>query len=245
MDEPQVAGMGDPRAFATTHWSLVLAAGEQGSPEAAAAMAELCRTYWYPLYAYVRRKGYSRDDAQDLTQELFARFLERRSFALADRRRGRFRSFLLASLENFLAKEWRRSQRLKRGGGRRHISWDAEEAEGRYLQEAAEELSAERIYERRWALTLLEQALEALRAEYVAGGRAPIFEALRPALSGDGRADYEELSAGLGMTPGALRVAAHRLRQRYAEQVRAEVARLVQRPEDIEDEVRHLFEALR
>ena len=237
--------MADQRVFATTHWSAVLAAGEKGSPQSASALAELCRVYWYPLYAYLRRKGYGRDEAQDLTQEFFTRFLERNYFGMADRRRGRFRSFLLASLEHFLAKEWNRERRLKRGGGRTFISWEGEEAEGRYRLEAPDDWTAERIYERRWALTVLETAMAALRAEYAEGGRSNIFEELKPFISGDGEElSYAELAPRLGMSEGALRVAAHRLRQRYADCVRAEIAKVVQRPEEVDEEVRHLFAAL-
>jgi RNA polymerase sigma factor (sigma-70 family) len=244
-DLPHVAGMANRKAFATTHWSVVLAAGEKGSAEAAAALAELCRAYWYPLYAYLRRKCYDRDAAQDLTQEFFTRFLERNSFGLADRRRGRFRTFLLASLEHFLAKEWNRERRLKRGGGRTFISWEGEDAEARYGLESPGDWSAERIYERRWALTVLEEAMRALEAEYAKTGRLPLFQALKPLLSGEpAELSYRELACRLEMSEGALRVAVHRLRQRYGDCVRAEIAKVVQRPQEVEEEVQHLFSAL-
>ncbi len=235
----------NPRVFATTHWSLVVAAGDKGSPQAAAALAELCRSYWYPLYAYVRRKGYPLHDAQDLTQEFFARLLERNDFRMADRRRGRFRSFLLGALEHFLAKEWRRARSQKRGGGRKPVSWEAGDAEGRYEMEAPGDWTAERVFERRWALTVLERAMAALRAEYEAGDRLDQFDNLKLFISGDAAAVvYPELASRLKMTEGALRVAVHRLRQRYGDCVRAEIARVVHRPEEIEDEVRQLFVAL-
>ena len=234
------------RVFATTHWSVVAAAGSEPSPESNAALTELCRAYWYPLYAYVRRKGYEVADAQDLTQEFFARLLEAKSLATVDRRRGKFRSFLLGALENFLAKEWTRAHRLKRGGGMTILSWDAQDPEARYQIEPADDWTAERVYERRWALTVLEQAMAAVRLEYnTSESRATLFEALRSFISGDDMdVSYPELSKQLGMNEGATRVAVHRLRQRYGEAVRAEVAKIVQRPEDVDDEIRHLFASL-
>jgi len=244
-DLPPVAGMSEGAVFITTRWSVVLTAGEKGSDEATSALAELCRGYWYPLYAYVRRKGYSREEAQDLTQEFFSRVLERNYFGMADRRRGRFRTFLLASLEHFLAKEWNRAHRLKRGGGRVFISWEAEEADSRYELEGADEWSPARLFDRRWALTVLEEAMAALQAEHETDGRLSFFQALRPWISGDDPgSSYAELARHVGMTDGALRVAVHRLRRRYGELVRAEIAKGVDRPEDVEEEVRHLFAAL-
>src|SRR5436190_7302619 len=162
------------RQFVTTHWSAVLAAGQEPSPEAAQALSEICRTYWYPLYAYVRRKGYPIADAQDLTQEFFARLLEKNYLGSVDRRKGKFRSFLLASLEHFLAKEWTRANRLKRGGGQTIIAWDGCDPEERYQLEPLDTWTAERIYERRWALTVLEQAMAALGAEYAAAGKTSL-----------------------------------------------------------------------
>jgi len=233
------------REFRTTHWSAVVAAGGESSPEAMRALSELCRTYWYPLYAYIRRKGHDVADAQDLTQEFFARFLEKNYFGQADRRKGKFRSFLLASLEHFLAKEWNRSHRLKRGGGQTIISWDHCNPEERYRLEPADDATPERIFERRWALAVLEQAMATLEAEYAAAGKKQLFEQLRPFISGqDDPAAYADLAVSLQMSEGAVRVAVHRLRQRYAESVRLEMERLVQKPEDIEAELRHLFAAL-
>lgn len=233
------------RQFVATHWSVVLAAGGEPSPEAEAALSELCRAYWPPLYAYVRRKGYDVADAQDLTQEFFARLLARRDLSTVDRRRGKFRSFLLASLEHFLAKEWTRAHRLKRGGGQTFIAWDGCNPEERYQLEPPDHWTAERIYERRWALTVLEQAMATLARDYAAAGRQRLFEELRPLISGDdGDGSYPELAGRLEMSAGAVRVAAHRLRQRYGEAVRTEVAKIVQRPEDIEEELRHLVMAL-
>jgi len=231
--------------FTTTHWSVVLTAKDDASPVADEALAQLCRAYWYPLYAYVRRKGYGVADAQDLTQEFFARFLEKRWLGSVDRRKGKFRSFLLGSLEHFLAKEWTRAHRLKRGGGQAIIAWEGCDPEERYRLEPADDWTAERIYERRWALTVLEQAMSALAAEYAATGKQPLFEELKPFISGeDEEVSYPELAARLQMSEGAVRVAAHRLRLRYAESVRGEIAKIVQRPEDVEEELRHLFAAL-
>jgi RNA polymerase sigma-70 factor (ECF subfamily) len=223
----------------------VLTAGEAASPQAAVALEELCRAYWYPLYAYVRRKGYDVADAQDLTQEFFARLLQKHFLGSVDRRKGKFRSFLLAALEHFLAKEWTRAHRLKRGGGQTLIAWEGCDPEERYQLEPSEGRTAERIYERRWALTVLEQAMSALEREYAAAGKQKVFEHLRPFLSAE-EADvsYPNLAAGLDMREGAVRVAVHRLRQRYGESVRHEIAKIVQRPEDIEEELRHLFDAL-
>jgi len=231
--------------FRTTHWSVVLAAKETSSPAAADALSQLCRAYWYPLYAYVRRKGYAAEDCEDLTQEFFARFLEKHWLGSVDRQKGRFRSFLLASLEHFLAKEWVRAHRLKRGGGQTIIAWEGCDPEERYRLEPADDWTAERVYERRWALTVLEQAMSALAAEYGATGKQPVFEELKPFISGvDEEVSYPELAARLRMSEGAVRVAVHRLRQRFGESVRGEIAKIVQRPEDIEEELRHLFAAL-
>jgi len=231
--------------FTTTHWSVVLAAADHTSSDVSDALAELCRTYWYPIYAYVRRKGYEVADSQDLTQEYFARFLEKNYLGVVDRRKGKFRSFLLASLEHFLAKEWTKNHRLKRGGGKVIIAWDAFKAEERYALEPPDNWTAERIYERRWALTVLEQAMAALAAEYSSAGKTELFEELRPFISGDDDdISYGDLAQRLEMSEGAMRVAAHRLRQRYAESVRAEVGRIVQRPEEVEEELGNLFAAL-
>ena len=237
--------MGGAPQFTTTHWSVVLAAADSESCDAADALAQLCNSYWYPIYAYVRRKGYEVADAQDLTQEFFARFLEKNYLGGVDRRKGKFRSFLLGSLEHFLAKEWTRNHRLKRGGGKVIIHWDAFEAEERYSLEPPDNWTAERIYERRWALTVLEQAMAALSSEYSVAGKKALFEELRPFISGDDDdISYDALAERLKMTEGAVRVAVHRLRQRYADAVRNEVGRIVQRPEEIEEELGHLFAAL-
>jgi RNA polymerase sigma-70 factor (ECF subfamily) len=242
-DEP--IGRDYPGQFRTTHWSVVLEAGDSASPTTREALERLCQAYWYPLYAYVRRKGYAVADAQDLTQQFFERFIEKHFLRSVSREKGRFRSFLLASLEHFLAKEWTRAHRLKRGGGQRIISWDEFDPEDRYRLEPADNCTAEKLYDRRWALTALEQALAELDREYTAAGKQIVFKELRPFLSGDDPGpSYAELAERLLMSEGAVRVALHRLRQRYGEAVRAEVAKVVQRPEDIDSELRHLLTAL-
>lgn len=231
--------------FTTTHWSVVLAAGQHPSSEAAEALAQLCRTYWYPIYAFVRRKGHAAHDAQDLTQEFFARLLGRSYLSAVDPGKGRFRSFLLASLEHFLAKEWVRANRQKRGGGCAIISLDEEAAEGCYRMEPAHELTAERIFERRWAMTLLHHTLARLQEECVADGKGKLFEQVKGTLSGEkSEVSYAQAAAQLGMSEGAVKVAVHRLRRRYGELLRTEIARTVSNPEEIDEEIRYLFTAL-
>jgi len=201
--------------------------------------------YWYPLYAYVRRKGYPVPEAQDLTQEFFARLLARNYFRALDRRNGKFRSFLLACLEHFLAKQWVRAHAQKRGGGLAVLSLDEEGAEERYSAERADLLTPERLYERRWALALLERALARLGEESNGAGKQALFEHLRPYLSGaDSAISYGELASQLGTSEGALKVASHRLRRRYGELVREEVAHTVASPGEIDEELQNLFAAL-
>ena len=239
---PTPAGAGQ---FATTHWSVVLAAGHKSSPDAQAALSTLCQTYWYPLYAFVRRQGCSPHDAQDLTQEFFARFLEKNYLGDVHRERGRFRSFLLAALKHFLANEWDRARALKRGGGREFVSLDEHAAESRYALEPRDELSADKIYERRWALMVLERVLGRLKQEFADAGKAAQFQLLKNALpGGQGSVPYAEVAARLNTTEEAVKVAVHRLRKRYREMLRAEIAQTVAGPGEIEDEIRHLFSAL-
>lgn len=231
--------------FRTTHWSVVLNAADSDSPESAEALARLCGVYWYPLYAYVRRHGHQAAEAQDLTQEFFARLLAKNYLRSLDRQKGRFRSFLLAAMEHFLAKEWRDANRLKRGGGRVIVSLDECDAEGRYRVDAVENVTAERIYEQRWALALLETAMKNLHAEFIAADRRPLFEALEVYLTGErANATYAAVAVKLDMTEGAVKVAVHRMRARYGELVRAEIAHTVARPEDVDDELRHLLSTL-
>jgi RNA polymerase sigma-70 factor (ECF subfamily) len=229
--------------FATTHWSMVLSAGEADSPEADQALARLCKSYWYPLYAYVRRQGYKPEEAQDLTQEFFARLLAKNYLKSLDRQKGKFRSFLLAAMEHFLAKEWRDARRLKRGGGRPILSLDEQDVEARYLIEPAEEMTAERIFERRWAFTVLEQAIQRLREEFAAAGKGALFESLQGFLSGEKTA-YAQLESRLDMSEGAIKVAVHRMRQRYGDLLRQEIANTVSAPEDVDEEVRYLISVI-
>ena len=231
--------------FDTTHWSVVLQAGENDSPQATEALAGLCRAYWYPLYAYVRRQGHTIEDAQDLTQEFFARLLERKYLQLADRARGRFRTFLLTSLKHFLINEWNKANREKRGGGRRLISLDAEETETRFRAEPADGRSPDKAFERRWAMVLLDRVLDQLQAEFAAAGRRQVFEELKSFLTKvENENSYAEIGRRLRMTEGNLKVTIHRLRRRYRELLREEIARTVDGPDAIDEEIRQLFAAL-
>ena len=227
--------------FTTTHWSVVLAAANEEAPEAAAALERLCRIYWYPLYAYVRREGHSATDAQDLTQEFFARLLARNSLARVAPEKGKFRSFLLAALRHFLSdqRDWVRA--AKRGGGVEVLSLDAQEAEERYRLEPVEHLTAERIYERRWAMTLLEQAINRLREETAAAGKSELFEHLRSFVAGDSEVTCSGVASELGLSESAVKSAVHRLRQRYRELVRDEIAHTVADPAEIDAEIRYLI----
>ncbi len=225
---------------------MVLAVKDQVSPEARAALAELCKTYWYPLYAYVRRSGYSEEDAQDLTQEFFTRFLARGYFARAERKRGRFRTFLLSSMKNFLTEEWHKRTREKRGGGRQIVSFDEQDAEGRYLAEPVENVTPEIIYEKRWASTLLNRVTANLREEFKVRRKGEMFELLSQFLW-DREADsipYEEVAHKLKRSVGSVKVAVHRIRQRYRELLRAEIADTVARSDEIDGELRHLISVI-
>jgi RNA polymerase sigma-70 factor (ECF subfamily) len=222
-----------------------LSARRKDSPQSAAALETLCRTYWYPLYAYVRRQGHSPPDAQDLTQEFFARLLQKDYLKAAAREKGRFRTFLIVALKRFLANEWDRVRAQKRGGGQPLLSLDTELAEQRYRIEPAEQATADKIYERRWALTLLDRTLARLREEFAATGRARDFDRLKVCLTAErGEISYAEIAAALGLSEGAARVAVHRLRKRFREVFREEIAHTVSGPEDIEEEVRYLMGVL-
>lgn len=242
-------GTETPRApaecFVTTHWSVVLAAGRSDSTRARAALEQLCRNYWHPLYAYVRGTGYSREEAEDLTQEFFARLLAHNSVARADPARGRFRSFLLASLKHFLANEWEKARALKRGGGAQLLPLDFDTAETRCAQPIASGDTPDRAYDRQWALSLLDAVLGRLRREYRDAGREHMYLGLKDTLGG-GRSEipYRELGVRLDLSEGAVKVAAHRLRQRYRELLREEIANTVTGPEEVEEELKHLFAAL-
>jgi DNA-directed RNA polymerase specialized sigma24 family protein len=230
--------------FQTTHWSVVLAAGDGASARANDALEILCRTYWYPLYAFARRSGHDADEAQDLTQSFFARFLERKDFARARREKGRLRSFLLVSLKHFLINEAERSRTQKRGGACSFVPLDTC-GEERFALEPTHEFSAEKSYERRWALTLLDQVFHQLQKEYLAAGNAPLFEALKVFLTGADSPSQAALAAQLGMNENALKQALFRMRQRYRTLLRGEIANTVATPAEVEDELRYLIAILR
>jgi RNA polymerase sigma factor (sigma-70 family) len=233
-------------AFTTTHWSVVMTAGKGSSTQAAQALGTLCQTYWYPLYAFVRRQGHEAHEAEDLTQEFFARFLAKKYFGRADPALGRFRNFLLACLKHFLSEQRRQAGRLKRGGGQPIFSWDSLTAEERYRSEPADAVAPEKVYDRRWALTLLEQALARLGQEQSAAGKGDLFTQLQDYLWGEGSGTgYAEIAPRLGMTEGALKVAVHRLRQRYRALLREEAAHTVASGEDIDEELRYLVAVIR
>lgn len=237
------------RRFEPTRWSLVAAAAGTGAaePTARAALEELCRGYWYPLYAYVRRRGTDADAARDLVQAFFLRLLETGAFAAADPARGKFRTFLLTALTHFQANEWRRDHALKRGGGRAHLSLDFDAGEGRYAREAAEPAdrdTPESLFERRWAMALLARATDRLRRDQMAGDRPELGRRLIAVLAGESDASYAAVGAACGTTEGAVKVAAHRLRARYRELLRAEVAQTLADGESVDDELRALFEAV-
>jgi len=240
--QPQPAG---PRIFATTHWSVVLAAGNEGSANASEALETLCCAYWYPIYVCVRRKGHGPEDARDLTQEFFAQLISKEHLRQADRQKGKFRSFLLAMLDHFLAREWSRAHRQKRGGEYRFISLDQHTPEERYRLEPADNDTPEKRFLRHWALTVLKQTMESLERECVRNGKGALFLEARNLLSGERDAEaYITISQRLGMASGAARVAVHRLRQRYGELLRSEIAQTVETPAEVDEEMRCLLAAL-
>jgi len=231
--------------FATTHWSIILAAGDQESPQAQEALSALCTTYWYPLYAYVRRHGHSPEQAEDLTQEFFARLLEKGFLRGVDPEKGKFRAYLMSCFRHFLANERDRPQAQKRGGGKTTLSLDFAIAEKRYKQEPAHELTPEKLYERQWALTLLDQVLNRLRDDSIRDGHGRLFDTLKVFLTGESPAlSYEEVSRTLGLSVGAIKVAVHRLRRRYRELLREEIGRIVGDPSETDNEIQALFAAL-
>jgi RNA polymerase sigma-70 factor (ECF subfamily) len=244
-DQPIRPNQDRLRRFTPTNWSVVLAAGGAGSPEAHDALARLCQRYWYPLYAYVRRLGHSTEEAEDLIQEFFARLIKHNWIAKADPHKGRFRSFLLMVLKRFLGKERDHSNRLRRGSGQTLVSLDAQDAESRYLAEPAGELTPDKSFDRCWAWTLLEQVLKRLEAEWQAAGEAVVFQELRIFLTGE-EADtsYAEIAQRLQMTEGTLRVTIYRLRRRYRERLWMEIEKTVATPEQAEEEMHDLVAAL-
>jgi RNA polymerase sigma factor (sigma-70 family) len=230
--------------FVTTHWSVVLSAREPASPQTSAALETLCRTYWYPLYAFLRRQGRPPHDAQDLTQGFFARLLQKDYLRAAAREKGKFRTFLLVALKRFLANEWDREHAQKRGGFALVIPIDQEFAESRLAADPSPNVQPDMLYDRQWAMTLLERTMAQLQEEYVASGRAKLFEYLQSCLGRDESAlPYADIAARLNLTEPAVKMAVHRLRARYREILRAEIAHTVSSPEEVEEEVRHLFSA--
>jgi RNA polymerase sigma-70 factor (ECF subfamily) len=234
-----------PPVFVTTHWSVVLAAARNDTTKAQDALAKLCRTYWYPLYAYVRRRGYSPHDAQDLTQAFFTQLLERRSLASADPELGRFRSFILAAMNHFLASEWKKGMAQKRGGGSQTLSLDWVAAEERYDLEPATNVTPDKLFEKQWAMTLLSEVMNRLELEYQREGKANLFTALKGTLLGLRESQpYAVLAEKLAMNENAVKVAVHRLRKRYRELIRSEIANTLNHEHDVEAEMRHLFKVL-
>ena len=244
-ESDQPASFAGTAKFTTTHWSVVLTAGDAASPQAGAALEKLCQTYWYPLYAHVRRRGHDKDQARDLTQGFFAGILGRHTIAQADQTRGRFRTFLLTALDHHLHHQHRDAHTLKRGGGHEFVSLDAVEAEQRLALEPQDHHSPDREFDRRWALATLETVRRRLREEVSMSGRAELFDELRPHLFGDfAVAPYAQIATRLNMTVVAVKVTVHRLRQRYGELLRQEVAHTLADPSEVEQEVRHLIAAL-
>ncbi|MEZ6059217.1 MAG: sigma-70 family RNA polymerase sigma factor [Planctomycetaceae bacterium] len=231
--------------FQTTQWTVVLAAGRAGQGDSQEALAELCRTYWYPVYAYIRRRIGDIHESQDLTQAFFEQLLEKATISSADPERGRFRSFLLTACKRFLINEWQKARAEKRGGGQRPLSLDFDSAESRYSIVAVDNVTPERLFERQWAMTLLSQVLGTLKDEYAARGKSEHFEALKTFLSGRRSTDaYAAAAESLGLSDGAVKVAAHRMRQRYRELIRSRIADTVEDPEDVDSEIHGLFAAL-
>ncbi len=232
-------------AFATTLWSVVAAAGHASAEAARPALEQLCRSYWYPLYAHVRRRGYSREDAEDLTQAFFARLLTHESLSMADPSRGRFRCFLLTGLNYFLANEWNKARAEKRGGDRSHLSFDTATGEQLYEREDSRELNAEELYERTWALQFLDQVRARLRHTYAEAGKADRFDALERFLPGEeSPPGYARAAAQLGVPEGTLKAEVHRLKRRYGRLLREESAHTVASPGEIDDELRYLIQVL-
>jgi RNA polymerase sigma factor (sigma-70 family) len=230
--------------FASTHWIVVLAAGRQHSPQAARALEDLCHTYWYPLYAYVRRRGHTKEDAEDLTQAFFVRLLEKNSFASLDSERGKFRAFLLASLKHFLANERDKAQAQKRGGGAANLSLDWQTADTKFQVADTQEPSPDKAFDREWALALLAKVIGRLQGECAADGKANLFEHLKRFLTaGQTESAQREVARSLGMEEGAVRVAVHRLRKHYRQLLRDEIANTLADPALVDEEIRALFGA--
>ena len=223
---------------------MVHRASAPESEDTKSALSTLCQSYWYPLYAFVRRKGYSEADAEDLTQAFFADLLEKRRLSAADESRGKFRSFLLASLDHFLNNHWRATQAKSRGGGKNVLSIDFEVAENRYVDEPFHELTAEKIFERNWALAILNQAMDLVRLQYEQSNKSEMFGALKIYLGQGTPVPYRDVAEALGMREGAIKVAVHRLRERYGEQLRLQISRTIDDLSEVDDELRALLDAL-
>lgn len=231
--------------FTTTRWSIVVAAGGPRSPNARAALSTLCESYWYPLYAYSRRRGHTHQDAQDLIQSFLASLLESEGLRVVDPKRGKFRSFLLTALKNFSAKQWRTESTQKRGGSSVILSLDYHEAEGRYFCEPEDERTPETIFEHKWAIAILESAMKKLSDEQRSAGKQARFDLLKMHLGGDSeQVPYRELASTLGISEGAIKVAVHRLRARYGQILRDEISQTVSNPGDLDNELRAIFDAV-
>jgi RNA polymerase sigma factor (sigma-70 family) len=241
----QTSSSAQPGAFPPTRWSVVLAARQHASLESSEALEAICRAYWYPLYAYVRRCGSPPHDAQDLTQEFFSRLLEKRWLDQANREKGRLRTFLITALKNFMAKEWRRQNAQKRGGGRGFLSMNTEFAESRYAAHVSDAAAADEVFDRQWALTLLEMAMARLQQEFTAAGRVEDFCVLKEFLAVSHPAiDYRSAAARLEISEGNARVAVHRVRRRFREIYREEISQTLPDATDLDAELRHLANAL-
>ena len=242
---PKYSTPSDDGRFATTHWSLIMAASDSASAQHEPALSTLCQTYWFPLYAYLRRRGYDSHEAEDYTQGFFTGILERKGLRKADPKYGKFRSFLLASLKNFLADEWDRSRAQKRGGDKKVLSLDFDAAASRYEREPEHDMSPEKLFERAWALTVLSRAMDRLKAESIVSDKRQLFDCLKIYLTAEKDAvPYKNVAGKLGMTEGAVKVAVHRLRRRYRELVRDEIAQTVSNEAKVDEEIRDLFDAL-
>jgi len=242
---PPASEAGDSQ-FHTTHWSLIVQAAGQEGESSRVALADLCGAYWYPVYAFIRRRGHSAEDARDLAQEFFATLLEKGYLADADPERGRFRAFLLTAVSRFVSKQHQREAAQKRGGGRHILALNFDDGETRYQLEPSHDWTAERIFARRWALTLLDRTIAALRQEHAESGKLSHFDTLKVFLTGEaGAPPLRQIAEKLGMTEGAVKVAIHRLRQKYREALRSEIAQTLTVQEDVDDELRYLLAALR
>lgn len=244
MSTTHETGSQSHQAFVTTHWTQVLLAADYHSPDSAQALEKLCQSYWPPLYCYLRRDGRSSHEAEDLTQAFFARLLERNTLAMANPERGRFRNFLLTALKNFVVNEWRSEHTQKKGGQFQILSLDAQTAENHYVAEPGDHLTPEVLYDKQWALTVVERVMDRLRAEYTTIGKADLFEDLKPFLAAKKATPHAELAKKHGIPVSTIGVIIYRLRERYGELLREKIAAIVNEPSEIDDEIRYLIAAL-